>query len=449
MLLERTPIHFRTSPQGLFLCLALLLSMACLISRAKAQTPTPTPSPTPTPTPIGAIAYYVDNSGSPACSDSNPGTSQSVPWCTIARAMTQLSSLQPNDSILFKCGDTWNEQFDLRNVHGSAGHPVVIGHYGANCALPNGTYTALLPTISGGSIRSYGIDALSTSVSYVTVDGFDIHDVTKEAIGFQTSGGAMPGITIKNNLIHQDGPGACAGCGSPADSGGYVAQIDFSDYTQGQNGVQILNNTIWDVGGHNAMHVHYDTSPNVLVQGNIVGPGCIHNCIDTKGINGQVKNNIATCPASSARGAQCSSVDAGFYSENTYVSGSTSPTWIGNIAHDIALGFQVQSAVTPRLYNNTVCNVSQFAAYLQTCTNADVQKNIIQGTIADNCVATWDYNDDWGPGNPIGPHDINVDPQFVNPAGNPPDFRPQNVTVQTAGAPDSMTPFAYIGALRK
>ena len=92
-------------------------------------------SPSPSPSPgVTGTAYYVARSS--ACSDSNAGTSASRPFCSVARAMQQQSSLSPGDGILFRCGDTWDEQFDLANVHGASGHPIIIGHYGAQCVLP-------------------------------------------------------------------------------------------------------------------------------------------------------------------------------------------------------------------------------------------------------------------------------------------------------------------------
>jgi len=313
-----------------------------------------------------------------------------------------------------------------------------------------------LPVIDGGSIRAHAFAALGTSVSYVTLDGFDIHDITSTAIDFQTVKGLMPGITIENMLIHQSGPGACTGCGSPFDDGNYAAQIGMQDYTQGQDGVHILWNTVWDTGGHNTIHVHYDTSPNMLIDHNLVGPGCIHNCIDTKGINGTVSNNVTTCtpPGYRASGAQCSSADAGFYSENTYVAAGTSGRWIGNVAHDIALGFQIEQGpylIRPTFYNDTIYNTYNIGLELNNATSANVQKCIVSGSVGRNGITTWDYNDDSGAtGSPVGAHDINVNPAYVNPNQSfpgLPSFQPTNNTVCTAGATDTVTSMTYLGAV--
>src|SRR5229473_1439274 len=71
-------------------------------------------------------------------------------------------------------------------------------------------------------------------------------------------------------------------------------QLNAEDDTAGQSGgdsFKIVNNIVNHCGGHNCLQVHYDTGAP-LVQGNRVGPGCVHNCIDTKGVG-----NGLTSPA--------------------------------------------------------------------------------------------------------------------------------------------------------
>src|SRR5215510_7868975 len=145
-----------------------------------------------------AASYYVARS---ACDDRNPGTSPNAPWCSIAHVMSIQASLRPDDKVLFHCLDVWNEELDLANVHGAPGHPVTFGHYGV-CALPNYGYAAKLPVINGGGLRQEGIFANQSGVSYVTVDGFDIHDTTLGGIIFNAHCGNMPGILIEHSMVH-------------------------------------------------------------------------------------------------------------------------------------------------------------------------------------------------------------------------------------------------------
>lgn len=422
-------------------------------------TPTVTQTATPTATPL---AHYVDNSGSPACSDSGSGSSPSAPWCTVARAVSAVATFSPGEQVLFKCGDSWNDQFTIPTAtHGTAGNNIVIGHYGSNCVLPNGGYTATLPTFNGGSTRAHGIYAtINDSISYVTIDGFNIHDTTLGGINIVAYRGSKPGLIIKNNLVHQTGPGACGGCGSPNDSGSYDenAGISFDDDGSGNglsysDNVQILNNTVWDTGGHNTLRVHYDGGTSMLVDGNTVGPGCLHNCIDVKGINGTISHNIATCPSASARGVQCDPLNAGFYSENPAVIAGTHGHWLNNVAYDVSVGFQVQGPYpnAPIMYNNTIYGTTLYGMYFG-CTDimGDIRKNLLQGTIAhaSSCISIWDYNDNFNStGGMSGVNDINIDPAYVAPTATPPDFHTTNSTVNTVGVGSSVTPQAYLGAM--
>lgn len=419
----------------------------------------PTATATPTATPL---AHYVDNSGSPACSDSGSGSSPLSPWCTVSRAVSAIAAFSPGEQVLFKCGDSWNEQFTIpTGTHGTAGNNIVIGHYGTNCVLPGGAYTATLPAFNGGSTLSHGIYApITSSISYVTIDGFDVHDTTLGGINIVAYQGSKPGFIIENNLVHETGPGACAGCGLPTDTGSYDenAGISFNDDGSGNglsysDNVQILNNTVWDTGGHNTLRVHFDGGPSMLVYGNTVGPGCIHNCIDTKGINGTVSHNLATCPSSSARGAQCVSGNAAFYSENPAVTAGTHGHWLNDVAYDVPVGFQIMGPKpnAPILYDNTIYGTTQYGLYFG-CTDllGDIRKDLLQGTIAyaSSCILTWDYNDTFkSTGGLNGLNDIDIDPAYVVPSGTPPDFHTTDSTVDTVGAGSSVTPQAYLGAM--
>lgn len=59
----------------------------------------------------GNTYYVTDNTGTNHCSDSNNGTTQSTPWCTIARVITGptggTSTYGPGDQILFGGGENW------------------------------------------------------------------------------------------------------------------------------------------------------------------------------------------------------------------------------------------------------------------------------------------------------------------------------------------------------
>ena len=115
--------------------------------------------------------------------------------------------------------------------------------------------------------------------------GFECRFTVSQGVTFQTSGGGMPGIVVQNMYIHNTGPGAYHTNGPVvgSDPGGYLNQLDFEDFGQGADGVQFLNNVVKWCGGHNCLEVHEDSGP-VVVQGSAVEPGCVHGCIDTKGV---------------------------------------------------------------------------------------------------------------------------------------------------------------------
>src|SRR5207249_1151864 len=135
---------------------------------------------------------------------------------------------------------------------------------------------------------------------YVTVDGFEVRNATRGGIIF--SGMAQPGITIQNNYVHHNGYGAYPGApccfGDDDNNYGYNEAIAGYFYPPGSYGMKILNNTVQVEGGHNAIMVDNDTGSPVI-QGNMVGPGCSHNCIDMKRSVGVIiAQNTTNCQGS-------------------------------------------------------------------------------------------------------------------------------------------------------
>lgn len=431
-------------------------------------TPSATPSPTPTPAPNGT-AYYIDSSqagyngaSSPsagsvcALADAGPGTSSGAPKCTLASVAAMQASLTSDTQVLFKRGDLWAEELSITTLQGTAGHPIILGAYGSGAP----------PIIDGGSTRHTCINAEGTTAKYITIDGFECRNTTEYGITFQTSGGAMPGITVQNTSIHNTGPGAYAGGSGAFDDGNYRNQLDFEDYGSGTgaDGVNFLNNTVMNCGGHNCVEVHYDAG-GPTVQGNLVGPGCVHNCIDLKGtVGATIDHNIATTGAKT--GAQgC------IYLENTYTANS-SVLMTRNVCYGSAVAFQVDTggtcsghthcfqAITG--YNNTMVAPAN-AAYPIIVGGSGAPDDITMtwennitdgGTVDINSAVKWtgDYNDDGGHQGQyatnvtLGSHDlIDVDPLYVNFTGD--DFHLQaGSPVANAGLPGLDNDMTSMGA---
>ncbi|WP_430814939.1 T9SS type A sorting domain-containing protein [Carboxylicivirga sp. RSCT41] len=68
--------------------------------------------------------YYVSSSDG---NDTNAGTSPEDPWASLSRASEQL--LNPGDSVLFKCGDTFIGQLNIKRS-GTSELPLYFGKYG-------------------------------------------------------------------------------------------------------------------------------------------------------------------------------------------------------------------------------------------------------------------------------------------------------------------------------
>jgi hypothetical protein len=290
-------------------------------------------------------------------------------------------------------------------------------------------------------------------------------------ITFQTYSATGSHVTVKNSYIHNTGYKACQTCvGPPSELSGYDNQLD----AQRVDHVTFTNNVINHCGGHNCLQVHYDHGGSV-VSGNKIGTTlagvnatddfCVHNCLDVKGGNSnQVTNNYVFCP-------HCTT-GAAFYYENPFDT-SGSITWVGNVVNQHKNGFQSGGgptasgctaspcANTTRMYNNTAYLAgSLIASAACDSTNGpyntwDIQKNILDGgnvyMPGGACRVTWDYNDDGGvnaiSGNPVGPHDLKqVNPQYTNALGG--NFTPQNTTIRTYGANDSVTSFPYLGGVQ-
>ena len=67
--------------------------------------------------------YYVSTSGS----DGNNGQSTGAPFKTIGKVNGL--ALQPGDTVLFRCGDTWRGEMLRITRSGLAGSPITFGSY--------------------------------------------------------------------------------------------------------------------------------------------------------------------------------------------------------------------------------------------------------------------------------------------------------------------------------
>lgn len=95
--------------------------------------------------------YYV--SSSEGHDTNNNGLSAASPFATIAKVNSL--NLQPGDSVLFKCGDSWRAESLVITESGTAGNPITFGSYPANC--PNKPLLSGAQPISGWAVHAANI----------------------------------------------------------------------------------------------------------------------------------------------------------------------------------------------------------------------------------------------------------------------------------------------------
>jgi hypothetical protein len=112
-----------------------------------------------------ATTYYVD-SGT-AGSDTNAGTSATVPWKTLSKV--QAATLGAGDSVLFRRGASWTGTLAIAGS-GTATSPITLGSYGVGGERPSFTYDCSTGHTTG--------QVFSIAGDYVTVDSLLFQDTT-------------------------------------------------------------------------------------------------------------------------------------------------------------------------------------------------------------------------------------------------------------------------------
>ena len=262
------------------------------------------------PAPANAATRYVNNSGSPACSDSAGNGTLPAPYCTITYALSQSSS---GDTVDVRTG-TYTEYLSISGPAGTAGHPTVIQAYPGDSPILYG------PNTSNGRVHI-------TATSYITFSGFQItnynqalyvengstHIVVSNLLVYNIG---QQGITVdsnssyvllQGNTVHDTGQ-CCyngegfyigTGSGGPLDNTNNVTLLNNTVYNTTDEGVELKpgtwncivdgntfhnNNTANNGYGGAAIELdgvpdgvqRYSGNPNHIVRNNIVhsnGPG--------------------------------------------------------------------------------------------------------------------------------------------------------------------------------
>jgi len=104
--------------------------------------------------PALSATYYIDKNH-PSASDSNAGTSESLPWKTISKAN---STLQAGDTVFIKAGDYPNNIYPARS--GTAGNPITYKRFGTD-------------VVNVKSTGAYGYGLRLDQRNYIVVEGIN------------------------------------------------------------------------------------------------------------------------------------------------------------------------------------------------------------------------------------------------------------------------------------
>ncbi|HLG59282.1 MAG TPA: right-handed parallel beta-helix repeat-containing protein [Vicinamibacterales bacterium] len=251
-----------------------------------------------------AANRYVDNSGSPACSNSTSAGSEAQPWCTIAYGVTQIDG---GDDLFVKQGTYTSSSLNILGPAGTASNPTVIRAYpGHNVTIRGGGNggrvkigsTSYL-TFDGFIISNFNQGLFIEASSNITVQNCTVHTVGQEAIHVRQNSSY---VTIEGCEVYNteqlggccNGEGIYIGTGSagPLDNSHHITVRDNVIHDTTDEGIELKpgthdciveGNTLYNVGltlGGNtgAIEVNqreegvqtWTGNPNHLVRNNLI-----------------------------------------------------------------------------------------------------------------------------------------------------------------------------------
>lgn len=134
-----------------------------------------------------ATTYYVSNSGN----DTNSGLSPADSWLTMDNINWPVTFLA-GDSILFKRGDTWNEDLTFRST-GVSGSHVVFGAYGEG--------SKPIIDVPGKN------EAISCGGSFVTIQDFILKNAAVNGLSIVKTGGSYSINVFRVEIINSGSNG--------------------------------------------------------------------------------------------------------------------------------------------------------------------------------------------------------------------------------------------------
>ena len=219
------------------------------------------------PQPLAAATFYVDNSGSPPCSDVPGNGSEANPWCTISYAASQIVG---SDVVEVKAGTYANPGVIIDGLNGTSGAPTTFKAFGNDAVLIEGAGVntgrvrindASWAVIEGFEITTMNHCILVDSGTNVTVKNNTCHNIGQEGIHVFNNSSF---VTVEDNTIYDtglynnlNGEGVYVGTGSggPSDNTNNIIVKNNTIYNVTHEGIDIKpgthdciieNNTIYD-----------------------------------------------------------------------------------------------------------------------------------------------------------------------------------------------------------
>jgi hypothetical protein len=106
--------------------------------------------------------YYMDSASG---NDASDGKSRATAWQTIAKV--NATTINPDESVLLKCGQTWRGENIIMSYSGSSGHPITYGKYGT------GANPIIDPTLEYNDFTANGGNVWKRTVTYSPMQVFE------------------------------------------------------------------------------------------------------------------------------------------------------------------------------------------------------------------------------------------------------------------------------------
>ena len=215
--------------------------------------------------------YYVDNSGSPACSNSSSYGTEANPWCTITYGIAHING---GDNLYVKAG-IYREDVYIAGPAGSVNKDTLIKAYPGVTIYGSGVDSGRVMlvntshiTLDGFAITNFNQGLFVVSASHITVQNCLVYNVGQEGIHIKFDSSY---VTVQNCTIHDTRAWQYNG------EGIYVGTASSQTPLDNTHHITIRNNTIYNTNDE-CIELKPGTHDSII-EGNT-----IYNCLTDPGI---------------------------------------------------------------------------------------------------------------------------------------------------------------------